>query len=701
MLDLSEKIKSLPALRIIIPVVTGILLEDNFPFAPGYIIATGLFLLILFIVVTRNKNGVPSSEWLKAILISFLFIILSLANTLLQKQTFVSLDTMYWSAEVTDFPVNKPNTDLLVLNLKAGAGHAEFPGKTKIFAYLEKSEKNSKLKPGDHIIFHSSLKIPENRGNPDEFDYAGWLKRQGVQYICFVDSLSWLKTGHASGRLRYYPVYARSFVEKRIRQQSEDKGSIAVMIAITLGNRSYLDREIRDEWSDAGGIHVMAVSGLHVGLIWAFLDYLFKIFLPWKRMRMMRFFFCITVLWFYAFMTGLSPSVMRSSLMFSLVSFGRLIHRDSSVYNILMISALIQLLYNPAILYDLGFQFSYSAVFSIVTFFPLLESVIKPANKIVKKITDLACVSIAAQIFTFPLTLYYFHKFPVYFIITNYILIPLVTLLMILFLLSILLWFFESVSWLLLKSCIFISGIMNDSASFINKLPDPVIMDVQITKIQVFMLIGLGLAFILFITYKKFFHIILFMSLILAFLVTGSIDRVSRSKNFITFFNHPDSPLISLNNGKHHIIITRFPEKNDTSSVSYTYNNFRIRNYLKEPVYLNLMDHKADCAGGVHYLSFPDSINRIIDFSGKRIVIISDAGVFDNYTASQKLECDYIYIEDQPADGTLDLHHFFQYKWLIIGSTVPGYIKSQSFSADSNRRVHDLRTEGACLFFLN
>ncbi len=200
--------------------------------------------------------------------------------------------------------------------------------------------------------------------------------------------------------------------------------NIGIISALTLGKKDDLSRDTRQIFSLAGGSHVLAVSGLHVGIIYAIILGLLS-FIPHSQIgNFTRHSIVILCLWFYAFICGLPASVVRSAFMFSLISGAYILGKCNYSLNAVFVSAFFMLLYKPLYLFDIGFQLSYAAVISILVFYPKLYSFLKFQNKVMVWIWGMICVSAAAQVGTMPLTIYYFHQIPVYSVLTNFVVIP-------------------------------------------------------------------------------------------------------------------------------------------------------------------------------------------------------------------------------------------------------------------------------------
>ncbi len=263
--------------------------------------------------------------------------------------------------------------------------------------------------------------------NPAEFNYRAYLQRQGIAFQCYAKASQLCLIQASTGfSIRAWAFRANALCDKIFTTYLSQKSSRAVANAMILGLRDELDTSLMQAYSASGAIHVLSVSGMHVGIIYQVLSLIFA-FLLRKGIGGKISFFCLVFcsLWFYALLTGLSSPVLRSALMFSMFLVAQLLNRKQNPYNTLACSAFFLLLWKPLWLYDVGFQLSYLAVFGMVFFQPLLSQwlIIETKNTLIRQgltaLWQITTVSIAAQLCTFPLTIYYFHQFPLYFLLVN------------------------------------------------------------------------------------------------------------------------------------------------------------------------------------------------------------------------------------------------------------------------------------------
>jgi len=294
--------------------------------------------------------------------------------------------------------------------------------------YFEKNELAKNLLVGDEFIVQATFKEPPCAENPGGFDYAAYLKQNNIRATAYINASDWYKT-------KTIPPFSirreANIVRSKLLAIYEKYGikdyEFAVLAALTVGYTDELSPDLRASYSATGAMHILSVSGLHVGIVYVVIAFLLS-FLKKNRFQLfLRAILIVLFLWTYAFITGMSPSVVRSALMFSFVAIGTSLERKSQIYNTVFMSAFLMLLIEPNFIYNIGFQLSYAAVISIVIFQKPFAALLPVRNKAIRWLRDLLSVSVAAQIGTLPFTLYYFQQFPNYFLLTNLVAIPLST----------------------------------------------------------------------------------------------------------------------------------------------------------------------------------------------------------------------------------------------------------------------------------
>jgi competence protein ComEC len=279
---------------------------------------------------------------------------------------------------------------------------------------------------GDRLIMNSQFIVPEGPQNPGGFDNRSYLKLKGIYYQTYVKSNHWrFIPGTSSNPLFHLALCWRDNLLMILRNNGIKGRELAVAGALLLGDVDDVDRPLLNDYASTGVIHILSVSGMHVGMIFLILEKLLAFFEKRKNGSWIKALVIVSFIWIYALITGLSPAVMRAAAMLSLIVSSRTMKRQPDILNILAASVILLLIWRPLLLADPGFQLSYLAVAGIVIFYKPVHNIYIPVNLILDKVWSIIAVSVAAQILTIPVCLYYFNQFPNYFIITNIIVIPL------------------------------------------------------------------------------------------------------------------------------------------------------------------------------------------------------------------------------------------------------------------------------------
>ena len=308
---------------------------------------------------------------------------------------------------------------IAVQAVKNGDENSIAHGEVIVYHQLE-----GNLLPGELVYIKGSPNKIEGPKNPNEFDYRRFLANQQIFHSHFVG------TGVTRlGKINHRPIHnfilnLRNYVQGKMDLYILNPQSNQIARALLLGQNKNLEKEISEAYITAGTMHVLAVSGLHVGIVYGIFFFFVKPHRLDTRKRVLYLSIIILVIWLYALVTGLAPSVQRAATMFTLMGMAQMKSRRSSVYNSLALSAMLLMVFNPFIIYSVGFQLSYTAVFGIVLLQGKIRNLWKPENKMLVYIWETTSVGIAAQLATFPISVYYFHVFPSYFMFANLIAIP-------------------------------------------------------------------------------------------------------------------------------------------------------------------------------------------------------------------------------------------------------------------------------------
>jgi competence protein ComEC len=334
----------------------------------------------------------------------------------------------------------------------------------KLLCYISSSD----VETGDQLLLHPKISSIENKNNPGEFDAVSYWRSQGIGHISFIRPDQFEVLHHGSFADQFW-MRIRGYLRGVIVDYLSPE-NIGVAEALVLGDKSGLSSETRAQFANAGAMHVLAVSGMHVGILLGFLRFVFYR-IPWMRKRGLFVWFSLIIVWCFAFVTGLSSSVFRATLMFTVLSIGQLRGYSFFSLNALFVSALIILFIEPRELYSIGFQLSFLAMLGISFFFGPLRNLLKSQSKIVNYFWDGLTVGVAAQIGTLPISLYYFNQFPNYFLLTNLGLLVLAGASLIAALLLLSFFWIPYLNDLLGILADFVFTVLNAFISFINELP--------------------------------------------------------------------------------------------------------------------------------------------------------------------------------------------------------------------------------------
>lgn len=278
---------------------------------------------------------------------------------------------------------------------------------------------------GDILKINSKLIPIDFINHPNQFNYKSYLARKHIYHKFQIKPTDILSTyNQKEFNFNSFCNSQRNKLLSILRKNIHDENSYEMSAALLLGERTDLDPDLLKSYSDTGTIHIISVSGLHVGIIFLVLQYLFRR-VPFLKSSLTNCIAILVCIWFYASLTGLPASVIRSALMISFSSVGKLMSSRSNSINHVAGSALAILTFNTNYLFDIGFQLSYLAVLGIMYLQKPISELYYPSNFLMNYIWETTSVSIAAQLFTLPLCWFYFHQFPNYFLLANLIAIPL------------------------------------------------------------------------------------------------------------------------------------------------------------------------------------------------------------------------------------------------------------------------------------
>ncbi len=341
---------------------------------------------------------------------------------------FTQFDSIaYYQARVVgqpEFTLENVKLVVEIIRLKNNAQHW-IPASGKIITYSRK-DSSIAVGKGDVLLIRGTPAAPPGPLNPGQFDYGAYLCRQNIYGVHFLNAGNFLKIGHTEDPaiIRMADGFRR-FCEEKIRIGIPDDNEYYLTVALLLGVKAGLDEKLYQAYSETGTVHALAVSGLHVSLIYFIVIVAFGFLKKLPYGKILFAVIAVLIFWFYAMVTGFSPSVVRAVTMFSIVLMAGILRRNTGIYNTLAFSAFLILCVEPFWLMDIGFQFSFLAVVGIAYIYPIMYEWCTFKNYVLDKTWSLICLSLAAQLAVSPLSIYYFHSFPLLFLPFNLVIVPL------------------------------------------------------------------------------------------------------------------------------------------------------------------------------------------------------------------------------------------------------------------------------------
>ncbi len=431
-----KKITQYIPLRMSVLLVLGILFGYHISIPTKILFPTVLFcviLLILFYFITRRYSSFRSFYQYLTIVLVFLIGIVRITSE----------DSSHQKRHYSHFSSQENNLLFRVeKTLKPTKYHTKYYAQIvridsincqgKVLLNIAKDSLSNDLDIGSYYQTKSNLRLVNKPLNPFTFDYSSYLKKQGIHHQISIDKGNVLALEIENHSLKIIAARLRVKIQESLKKHTFDKDALGIINALVLGQRQSISKHLINSYASAGAIHILAVSGLHVGILFLILSFLLK---PLEKVTYGAYIKTILIvlfLWGFALVTGLSGSVVRAVSMFTFIAIGLTFNdRKSATLHALITSFFILVLIHPLYIFDVGFQMSYSAVLGIILFFPKINGLLPRSKFIIpRKIWELFCVSLSATIGTLPISLYYFHQFPGLFFISNIIVVPFLGLIM-------------------------------------------------------------------------------------------------------------------------------------------------------------------------------------------------------------------------------------------------------------------------------
>lgn len=427
--------KESPFIRLIIPLVAGITCQWYWPVSVLF-----LWLLFAFSIITRwlfsaqRLSRQYHAQWLNGACLHATLLatggLLLFYNDIRHQKT--SITRQYTAGKVILVTIEEPLSEKdqsckIIASVQAVLfNHSINKASGKILLYFQKDSTIQSLHYGKQLLLFKALQPVKNTGNPGCFDYQRYCTFQGISYQVYLKQHDYAALKIENENLfRKYLFSTRTQIVDLLKKYIPGEKEAGLAEAMLIGYKEDLDQRLVQSYSNTGVVHIIAISGLHLGLIYWLLMLLCKPLAKRKGGRWIQPVLIIAGLWLFSFIAGGSPSVLRSAAMFTCLVIGAHLNRKTSIYNSLAASAFVLLCYNPFWLWDAGFQLSYAAVLSLAVFYKPFYNLLFIQNKILDVVWKSVCVTLAAQILTVPVSVYHFHQFPNLFLIANLLAVPL------------------------------------------------------------------------------------------------------------------------------------------------------------------------------------------------------------------------------------------------------------------------------------
>ena len=578
----------------------------------------------------------------------------------------------YYVARVYDYPTERPNSIRTVLELEYQFGDSTVsrPVSGKVMAYFPKSDSAFALRYGDLIVIPAPIREVTPPLNPEEFDYRAYLIRKGVTGQVYLKDDRWmdLQTNNAN------PIYAFSYnirdvLLKSLHRCGLSDNEFGVAAAILLGYDDNLADEMRKNYVAAGSMHILCVSGMHVGIIYLLASFLLGFLNRKKWQKTMKQLLLLALIWFYALIAGMSPSVLRSALMISFVIIGDVIHRKGFIINSIAASAFILLCINPNNLFEIGFLLSYAAVMGIVVLQKPIYNLLYVKNKLLDKAWQITAVALSAQIATIPFTLFYFHQFTTYFWLSNLFMTPISFVVvisgMVLLLVS---WipYLNTLVGYLVWGAVYV---MNWVVAKIESIPYSIIKGLYVTDFEfallLFALLLLMLTFLL--RKRRLFIATLATMLIMMVSVTYRLYNSDQQQG-MTVFSLRNHTAVDFVRGGEHLLLADSTLMADEAIVDYSLKGSWSKRHLSSQPQVVGFDMDYENA-------FFRKKSNLISFDGKLMALWD--GQRCNDSLSVRLPVDYLLVREKQEVDVQSVVYSYDAKLLLVDGSVPHYLATK------------------------
>ncbi|MFT3704019.1 MAG: ComEC/Rec2 family competence protein [Agriterribacter sp.] len=683
--------KQAPFIRLLVPLMLGIIAQWYLPVSLIFLAIAAVLVIILFIV-TQFFRGylLYRIKWIFGILLMcmmFLFgaYITHSKNIRYQKNWFGNFckDSTTFIVTLQEPLIEKNKSYKAIASVNALCNNEVLQSTAgNILVYFKKdSTLLNELLFGTTLIFKRPLQPIRNTDNPGAFDYNRYCLFQSITHQVYLNRKDFsVSTAITQSGFSNWLQYSRSWLLDILKVYVPDKKEAGVAEALLIGYREDLDRDLVQAYSNTGVVHVIAISGMHLAMIYGLLIVLLKPLESNKQKKWLRGAIILSVLWIFTLLAGAGPSILRSAVMFSFIIVGESMSKQVSVYHTLSASAFFLLCYNPFFLWDVGFQLSYAAVLSIVVFLKPVTNWFYFKNKLLNYTWKLIAVTIAAQVLTTPISIYHFHQVPNLFLLSNLIIVPLSGIVLYAEILLCMVSFIPWLATLTGKAVSIMLSLMNSFIEWINSLPFAVSNNIGISIIQTIALYMAIIAIALWLMHKNNSMVKYAMAAGILFVIGAAIDTSKRKgqHSFIVYNVSQHSAMDFVHGGNYFFAGDSVCQQDDF-----------LRNFNLSPARLL---YKTQCV---------DSLKQLIHiapfyyFENKRILWLHQPLV--SASDLPRLNVDIIVFSHNVKTSVLQVQSMFNCAQYVFDASNPAWkIQRWKNECDSlHLRRHSVQEDGA------
>lgn len=554
--------------------------------------------------------------------------------------------------------------------------------------YLEKSPAALNLQTGDLLYVNTHFSPIEPPKNPEVFDNQKFLRRKGIFYTSYIRHNNWVFLQHQHSQpVRIRAQKLQRFFSKVFADNGLEGDEYSVITAILLGNDDTMDTSLRSSYAAAGVSHILCVSGMHLGIIFMIVNFLLKPLDYSRRLQFLKVVLLLLSIWFYAQLTGLSPSVRRAATMFSFITIGGALRRPVNVFHSLFASLFILLLINPLLLFEIGFEMSYLAVFGIVLIQPHLVALYSPKTKVGNYFWELMMVSIAAQLATCPLSLHYFGQFPNYFLLTNLCVIALSFVVVVTGVVLLAISWFPAVSRIIGFVLTYEIRLLDGIVRGVESLPGSVTENLSVSVFQSVLLYGMIIFGFVWLVRRSIWgrYALLAGSLLLVLSYSFKKYEIVNSKE-VTMYSLDKMSAVRVREGSRSVLFLDSAAQH--SQYGYGFNiaaHERAQQVVSQIVpWDTLMFRKGSCVKSGDFFQM----------EGLRFFILQNDAKL--YAGGSVPDVDYLYLRSRPRIPFSKLKQIVDFKEVIVDGKVSDYWMRRCLDSCAKYSVpcHSLRENG-------